>query len=40
MVRELKNISQNDFIKLQNDTQIHEKIVLRFTADWCAPCKN
>ena len=40
MVRELKNISSSDFIKLQNETQSHQKLVLRFTADWCAPCKK
>ena len=40
MVLELKNISADELINIQNTSKSHEKIILRFTADWCGPCKK
>ena len=40
MVKEFSNISLSELIDMQNTSQSHEKIIVRFTADWCGPCSK
>lgn len=40
MVKLLENISIDQLINLQNTLPSSNKIVLRFTAEWCGPCKT
>ncbi len=36
----LYDLSIDELIKLQNKTQETDKIIVKFSASWCAPCKK
>ena len=34
------NLDEDTFKNLQNNLNKNEMIIIKFTADWCAPCKS